>query len=194
MIATLRGPRLDLRPLDGGDRALYVQLYGDPQAMQHIAVAQDAASAARGFEAALGFNAATPPVRLFWVIQDRATAGALGLIGLTLDEPGGGEVGVLLPAAHQGRGVATEAIAALADHAFSGLRLQRLHTRHLPGHSLAAGLMATLGFEPMAAAPASGRSRWQLTPERWAASPRRLSPANPLTSGGLFPDGVRGHG
>lgn len=173
MIATLRGPRLDLRPLQEGDQALYVQLYGDSQVMQHIGPAQDTRTAARGFAAALRYNEATPPARLFWVIQDRDAAQALGLIGLSLDEPGGGEVGVLLPAGHQGRGVATEAIAALADHAFGALLMRRLHTRHAPGHALAAGLMSALGFEklPPASSSASGRWRWQLTPERWAARP-----------------------
>lgn len=181
MIATLHGPRLELRPLADTDEALYVRLYTDPMAMQHIGTAQDADTATRGFRSALRFNAAIPPVRLFWVIDDRAARQALGLIGLSLDEPGGGEVGVLLPAEHQGRGVATEAIAALADHAFAVMRLQRLHTRHRNGHALAAGLMATLGFEQVAPAAASGRWRWQLTPDRWAASPRRLSTANRLT-------------
>jgi len=194
VIVTMCGPRLDLRPLTESDDALYVQLYTDPLAMQHIGTAQDAGTATRGFRTALRFNAATPPVRLFWVIDDRAAMQALGLIGLSLDESGGGEVGVLLPDQHQGRGVATEAIAALAEHAFPVMQLQRLHTRHENGHALAAGLMATLGFEQIAPAAGTGRWRWQLTPDRWAASPRRLSSANPLPSGGLFQDGVRGHG
>ncbi len=181
MIATLRGPRLELRPLDEDDQALYVRLYGDALAMQHIGTAQDEATAARGFRAALRHHSATPPERLFWVIRERAAEQPLGMIGLSLDEPGGGEVGVILPVGHQGRGIATEAIAALADHAFDALQLRRLHTRHLPGHALAAGLMATLGFERIAPATESGRSCWQLTPGRWAARPRRQGAANPLT-------------
>ncbi|HQZ31955.1 MAG TPA: GNAT family N-acetyltransferase [Arenimonas sp.] len=181
MIARLRGPRLDLRPLAEGDQALYVQLYGDALAMQHIGAAQDAGTATRGFHAALRHHAAVPPDRYFWVIHDRELAQPLGLIGLSVDEPAGAEVGVLLPASQQGRGIATEAIATLADHAFACLRLQRLHTRHLPGHALAVGLMATLGFEPIAPDSSSGHRRWQLTPDRWATSPRRLSGANRLT-------------
>ncbi|MBW8367189.1 MAG: GNAT family N-acetyltransferase [Arenimonas sp.] len=194
MIATIHGQQLDLRPLAEAHEPLYSRLYTDPLALHQIASAQDASSAAHGFRAALQFNAATQPVRIFWVIQERASFQALGLIGLSLDEPGGAEVGVLLPEEHQGRGVATQAIAALADHAFAVMQLQRLHTRHDPGHALAAGLMATLGFEQMAPAAGSGRWRWQLTQRRWAASPRRLSTANPLPSGGLFQDGIRGHG
>ena len=194
MIATLHGPWLDLRPLADRDLALYVRLYSDPGAMQHIGPAQDAVAAFAGFRAALACNAATPCVRVFWVIHDRATPQTLGLAGLSIAGTAGGEVGVLLPAPHQRRGVATEAIALMADHAFSTLRLPRLHTRHEPVHALAAGLMATLGFERLAPAARSGRWRWQLTPERWASSPRRLSTADPLTSGGLFTDGERGNG
>ena len=37
---------------------------------------------------------------------------------------------------------------------------------------LAAGLMATLGFQSIAPAAGSCHWRWQLTPERWAASLR----------------------
>jgi RimJ/RimL family protein N-acetyltransferase len=180
VIPRLRGPRLDLRPLADGDEALYVRVYGDPEVMRHIGTPQDAATAARGFRAALRHNASTPPVRLFWVIHDRILVQELGLIGLSLDEPGGAEVGVALPAAHQGRGVATEAIATLAGHAFVAMRLQRLHTRHRAGHGLAAGLMASLGFERTTPDAAGAQWRWQLTPAGWAASPRRQAMANPL--------------
>jgi len=169
-----------MRPLAAGDEGLYVGLYTNAEVMRHIGPPQDAATAARGFGLALQFNAASPPERLFWVIHDRAQTGDLGLLGLTLDAAGAAEVGVVLPPAHQGRGFATEAIAAVADYAFDTIGLQRLHTRHDPGHGLAAGLMATLGFER--SAPDAGRSpwRWQLTPARWAASARRQATANPL--------------
>ena len=181
MIARLQGPRLDLRPLADGDEALYVRLYTDPQVMQRVGAPQDAGAAARGFRAALRMNAAAVPTRLFWVIHDRQAMQELGLSGLVLDAPGDGEVGVVLPAAHQGRGVATEAIAALAEHAFSAMGLQRLHTRHEAGNGLAAGLMATLGFEALPAQGETARCRWQLTPQAWARSPRRQPTGNPLT-------------
>ena len=180
MSTTLHGPRLDLRPLEPGDEALYVRLYGDVQAMRHIGAAQDADTATRGFNAALRHRSAEPPERFFWVVLDRGSAQSLGLIGLSID-PSGGEVGVLLPAAHQGRGVATEAIATLADHAFASMGLPRLHTRHRPEHALSTGLMTTLGFESLAPEAGSAHAQWQLTPERWFAGPRRQSAANRLT-------------
>jgi len=180
VIRGLRGPRLDMRPLDDGDEELYARLYTSPEVMRRIGPPQDAATAARGFRLALGFNAAASPVRLFWVIRQRSPAIDMGLLGLTLDDAGGGEVGVVLPGEHQGRGIATEAIAVLAGHAFDVMRLQRLHTRHLGDHRLAAGLMATLGFEAIPPGADTGHWRWQLTPARWRASPRRQAMADPL--------------
>lgn len=181
MIASLEGPRLQLRPLAEDDEALYCRLFGDPAVMARIAAPQAGPAATQGFRQALAMNRAQPPQRLFWVIRTRADGEPQGLIGLTLDEPGGAEVGVVLPEAQQGRGLATEAIALLADHAFGPLGLVRLHTQHAAGHALAAGLMRALGFENTAQEGGARGWRWQLTPGRWAAHPRRQAQADPLT-------------
>lgn len=180
MIATLHAPRLRLRPLEAGDRDLYVALYSDAETMRHIVPPQSPEAAARGFLAALAAMRASPPARRFWVMCEHSGT-TVGLLGLDHDGPGSGEVGALIPPRHQGRGYATEAIAALADHAFGALGLQRLHTRHAAGHGLAAGLMAGLGFEPAPDAPGPHPQRWQLDPERWAARPGRQGPGDPLT-------------
>lgn len=192
-MATLAAGAASLRPLAAGDEALYCRLYGSPETMARIAAAQDAATAARSFRAALGMNAQVPARRGYWVICTEAGEVPLGLAGLVLDDEGGAEVGVLLPAAHQGRGHATRAIAALADHAFGAMGRVRLYTRHHEGHALAAGLMQALGFERMGRAADDGRWQWQLTPERWSRWPRRQGGGNPLPSAGLIDDGRRGH-
>lgn len=168
MNRALDTPRLHLRPLEPGDEALYVRLYSDPVSMQHIAAAQSPEAAARGFRAALAARAQRPPPRLFWVMHERALQQDVGLLGLDLDAPGSGEVGALIPPPWQGRGYATEAIAALAAHAFGALGLQQLHTRHAAGHGLAHGLMQGLGFLPADPVPGPHPQRWSLTPARWA--------------------------
>lgn len=179
-VATLQTPRLRLEPLVEADRDVYVTLYSDADTMQRVAAAQTADSAARGFLAALAAMRTTPPQRRFWVMRD-ASGTAVGLLGLDHDAPGSGEVGALISSPHQGRGYATEAIAALADHAFGALGLRRLHTRHAAGHDLAAGLMRGLGFRPMADADRAHPHRWELGPGRWATRARRQRPADPLT-------------
>lgn len=180
MTATLHTPRLCLAPLDEGDRELYVALYSDAETLSRIAPAQTPEAAARGFGAALAAMRSSPPPRRFWVMRD-GSGTAVGLLGLDHDGPDSGEVGALIPPPHQGRGYATEAIAALADHAFGTLGLQRLHTRHAAGHGLAAGLMRSLGFRqaPDAAGPHS--VRWELDPARWDGRPGRQGGGDPLT-------------
>ncbi len=180
MIATLHTPRLQLRPLAEGDRAFYVALYSDAETMQRVVAAQAPAAAARGFVVALASMHCSPPQRRFWVMRDGSGL-AVGLLGLDHDEPDAGEVGALIPPPYQGRGYATEAIAALADHAFGTLGLRRLHTRHAAGHGLAAGLMRGLGFQPTADTGGPHPQRWELDPQRWAARPGRQGHGDPLT-------------
>lgn len=181
MSQPLSSPRLLLRPLAATDAALYCRLYGDPEAMAWIGTPQSVDAAARSFQTAFALGQASPPRRLFWVMHEKISGLDLGLIGLTLDEPAGGEVGVLLPVMFQGQGYASEAIAALADHAFEHLALARLHTRHLPGHALAAGLMASLGFERTANDDITLDWGWQLSATRWAGLSGRQGPADRLT-------------
>jgi RimJ/RimL family protein N-acetyltransferase len=165
--------RFDLRLLAAGDETLYAALYGDPATMAAIAAAQAPAQLARGFAATCRANAASPPRRRTWVIHERATARDLGLIGLVWDPDGhgrqGAELGVVLPPAHQGRGVASEAIAGLCAAAFAQLGLDFLHTRHRDGHGLAAGLMRRCGFERQPPCDGEDGQRWRLTRESLAA-------------------------
>jgi RimJ/RimL family protein N-acetyltransferase len=189
MMRPLDAGPLCLRPLAPGDEALYVALYGNADTMARIAPPQDAATSARSLGAALRMNQQSPRRGGWWVICRADGHGALGLAGLLFDAQGGAEVGVVLPAAHQGQGHATRAIAALADHAFGALGLVRLYTRHDAGHALAAGLMQALGFEQIGNNAGDKGWRWQLTPERWARWPRRQGGADPLPSAFLTGDG-----
>lgn len=175
MNAMLETPRLHLRPLDAGDEALYVRLYSAPECLAPGGVSQSPDAAARGFRSAVAAQASG---RLFWTMHERTLGHAIGLLGLDRDDAGSGEVGAMIVPERQGRGYATEAIAALADHAFGTLGLQRLHTRHATGHGLAHGLMQGLGFQPDGMVPGPHPQRWSLTPETWA---RRQSADDPLT-------------
>jgi len=176
MTTRLDSDRLQLIPLAEGDKALYCRLYTDPRVMARIARPRTPAEAARGFQASLRMNAEMPNRRSLWTMTLKSSGSALGLIGLDRDEPDGAEVGVVLPPEHQGRGLATEAIGALADHAFGALGLLRLHTRHAPDHGLAAGLMQSLGFERIRADAGEHGWRWQLTPGRRARRQRVPDP------------------
>src|SRR3546814_19157975 len=98
-------------------------------------------------------------------------------------DPGSAEVGVLLAVGAQGRGHATEAIAALADVVFSAPVQRRLWTRHARGNGLAAGLLRKLGFEPMPdEVDDPDPVRWHFARGSWAARPSALFAPPPPTS------------
>lgn len=182
MMARLDAGPLCLRPLEAADEELYGALYGDAGTMAHIAPVPGAEALARSFQATLLRNRRFPQQGGYWVMCASDGGVPLGLAGLNFDDLGGAEVGVVLPAAHQGRGYATHAIAALADHAFIALGRVRLYTRHDAGHAQAAGLMQALGFQRTRADPGRKGWRWELTSGRWAAWPRRQAAALGLRS------------
>lgn len=161
----LETPNLHLRPLIDADRALYCRLYTDEKVMAHVGSPLSSDAAQRAFARVLRQIAAVPARSRYWIVHVRATGDAVGLMALVpdVDDADSAEVGVLLLPEAQGRGYATEAIAALADRVFANSRLQRLWTRHASGHAAAVGLMHRLGFvADSSEAAASALSRWQL--------------------------------
>ncbi|MBW8312863.1 MAG: GNAT family N-acetyltransferase [Rhizobium sp.] len=160
-------PKLQIRLLGESDQQLYLQLYGDEATMRYIGPSLDEKQARRSFASACRLNQSDPPTARFWVIEDCATGLAIGLIGLHWDGPASAELGVVLPPEHQGKGIATRVIRILLAVAFDSLRLDRLHTRHVAGHFLAGGLMASLGFAALPHPAEGGVRCWELAASRW---------------------------
>ena len=153
--------------LDRPDRRLYVQLYGDEGTMRHIGHPLEEAQARRSFAAACRANQSMPPTARFWVIEEKPMGFPLGLIGLHWNGPTSAELGVVLPPAQQGKGIATAAIRNLLEPAFDTLRIERLHTWHAAGHQLASGLMTSLGFVALREPTQHGGQCWELTASAW---------------------------
>lgn len=162
-----RTGRLDLRPLDDGDRVLYVDLYTDADVMRHVGAPLSPEAAGRGFNAVQRQMRQGPPQAWYWVACLRGSGREAGLLALMFD-PGreSAEFGMMMPAWSRGTGYATEAVGALVAHSLgegasaAGSRLQRLHTRHVPGHPAGPRVMAKLGF--IAGPPGQGMSHWYL--------------------------------
>ncbi len=173
----LHTPRLLLRPMAEVDAALYTRLYTDGRIMRLVAAPLSPQAARRAFPLALAQARAVPARAHYWICHPRREQGEdAGLLALLHDRDRHGlaEVGILLLPEAQGQGYATEAIAALADHAFSGLALQRLWTRHARINRAVTGLMEALGFHSDAGA-CEGELRWFLRREDWPTA-ARLSP------------------
>ncbi len=176
MRQSLHTPSLLLRPMAEADVAIYTRMYTDAGVMRLVAAPLSQEAARRAFNLAIFQTRAVPPRAHYWICSARVHDEDVGLLALLHDRDNAGlaEVGILLLPEAQGRGYATEAIAALADHAFSDLALQRLWTRHARDNRAVTGLMEALGFHSDAGA-SEGELRWSLRreDERTGA---RLSP------------------
>lgn len=154
-------PRLLLRPLAAGDRDLYVRLYSDPRVMAHLGEPRTPVEADAGFRLSLDLQARRAEFPSRWIAVLRRTGQAIGLLGLVADAvSGAAETGILLLPEAQRRGLAGEALGALAAAAFDRGWVATLWARHAPANLAMARVLARLGFEAEGAV--GGECRWRL--------------------------------
>jgi len=169
---TIQTPRLHLRPIGAGDEALYCHLYTDPQVMRHIAAPLSAEAAQRAFRTATRLMQQPTPPLVLWVLTERDSSIDIGILALMrhATSADSAEVGTMLSAVGQGRGMAAEAQTALLDHLFSAPGLNTVWCRSAAGNGAAYGLMHSLGFvRTDAGAADEAVNRWEMTAERWRA-------------------------
>jgi RimJ/RimL family protein N-acetyltransferase len=87
-------------------------------------------------------------LELTWAVRETADRQLLGVIGLTLDGAGSGEIGFWLGAAARGQGIMSRAVRLVADHALdaSGLGLSRLLWQAHVGNWASRRVAWRLGF------------------------------------------------
>lgn len=182
----IASPRLLLRPLAAADRGLYVRLYSDPAVMRHVAEPRPRAEVAAGFPGVLDLQHGETAFPPRWIAALRRTGKGVGLLGLVPD-PGSdsAEAGIMLLPEAQRRGLAAEALAALAGAAFERGWARSLWARHAPANQAMARVLAGLGFEPDEVG--DGDCRWRLQasrPENRPAGsgspPSRLASSTPF--------------
>jgi [ribosomal protein S5]-alanine N-acetyltransferase len=167
--------RLRMRPLDASDEALYCALYTTPGLMRFIATPLSPEAAQRSFLAALR-DPSSRPRR--WTVSERQGDHKLGMLGLVGhdDHP---EIGVMLLAQAHGRGLGTEAMQGLVDHAFNAYRLRSICARQqVVDNPTVIRMMTRLGFGPLpptAERPEGGD--WELHRRDWEASRSQVAVA-----------------
>jgi RimJ/RimL family protein N-acetyltransferase len=129
----LRTERLELRPLEAGDAALLALLYDDAE--RELAKAVEAREAGLGWWVALE---AGEPV----AVVEVGPAGP-GLTGIAADEA---EIGWFVDERARGRGIATEAAAAVARHALDELAVPWLVAYVRPANTASLRVAAKLGM------------------------------------------------
>jgi RimJ/RimL family protein N-acetyltransferase len=163
MATTLRTPRLTLRPAGPDDLADLVALDQDPEVMRYVGsppgVKSPAETEARA-RLRIEQSAREEPALLgFWRIESRDDGAFLGVGALLrmpeghdvadgAAPPGGDvEVAYRLARAAWGRGIATEAAAALVAHGLHTLGLPRLVAVTYPENHASQRVLDKLGFE-----------------------------------------------
>jgi RimJ/RimL family protein N-acetyltransferase len=91
-----------------------------------------------------------------WAIRENATRPLIGVVEVRRDEAAGAaSVGCWLTPAARGRGLMTEALAAVCAHALDpgGLGFERLHWEYLPGNEASRRVSEAVGFDFAGAEP-----------------------------------------
>lgn len=125
---TLHTPRLLLRPLTAADAAAIADYRDDPEVARYQSWDRyREADALAMIDSLADTGPGTPGAWFQWGITERSSGALLGDCGLkTLEDPRLGLVGYTLGRAHQGRGLATEAMRAVIELAFGRLAMHRL--------------------------------------------------------------------
>lgn len=154
-------PRLRLRVMGEGDEGLYCRLYTDPQVMHHIArpLAMDVAR--RSFQVAREQAIERPMRRPWWVIHEAASMADVGVVGL-VREDAVAEMGIVLLPHAQRRGIAREAMSAVATYAMETGLVTQLWLRHAPHNLAMAAVASRLGLTREDDGPGPDSCRWRM--------------------------------
>lgn len=139
--------RLRLRRLRPDDEADLVALDSDPDVMRYVGSPAGVTSAEETLERARQRIGADHGPIGFWRVEGRADGAFYGL-GALIRMPSGDDVELAYRLIRRswGQGIATEAAAALIDHAFDTLRLSRLVAVTYPENRASQRVLDKLGF------------------------------------------------
>lgn len=171
---TFETARLLMRPLQPEDEKFYCACYTDPVLMQHIGEPLAHDTALRSFKAALKVGTEIPVRRYTWVIQEKTSGLAAGLLAMFCDqakpEPVNAELGTIMLSQFQNQGFTVEALDALADAAFNTTRLEVLLIKHKAENKAVTGVTRKLGYlRDSTDASDTARYVWALHRINWQA-------------------------
>jgi RimJ/RimL family protein N-acetyltransferase len=154
-------PRLRLRVMDDGDEDLYCRLYTDPQVMHHVAKPLAIEVARHSFQVAREQAIERPMRRPWWVIHETTSMVDVGVVGL-VREDAVAEIGIVLLPQAQRRGIAREAMSAVAMRAMATGLVTQLWLRHAPQNLAMAAVASQLGLTREDDGPGPDSCRWRM--------------------------------
>lgn len=155
-IPRITTPRLLLRELEDADAPAVLRLRSDPALMRFIpkplfSQHEEALGMIREFH-----RAASAGEAILWGITVRGADSVVGYIGFwrVMRERQAAELGYALHPDLWGQGLATEAVAAVADHGFAQIRLQTAEAQVTPENAASVHVLERNGFVLQGEVPA----------------------------------------
>lgn len=152
-VTPIETARLTIRALTPRDADAFARMLVDREVMRHIGSGVRSCEQARAEAAAFADGRLPDPLGLrpplgLRAVEDRASGEFCGFVGLLrFDGSDEVELAYRLARRHWGRGIATEAAAALVTFAFADLGLSHLVAVTSPANSGSQRVLAKLGFD-----------------------------------------------
>ena len=147
-VPVLETPRVKLRPLSLDDTPRIFAIHSDPRTLEYWSHDPflDIEQAKELIRANLEWVETGQAV--YWALEDRASGGLIGTATLFKfdDQNRHAEVGYILDRACWGRGLMSETLVTMIDHAFNTLELHRLEADTDPRNAPSVALLEKFGF------------------------------------------------
>ena len=140
-----------LAPLTEEDYGWLCELYADPEVMRYIGTGVRTPEVATAVLAKI--RAAAPPAG-YWTLRDRATGEPVGGAMLMVRREGSPvEIGFLLAKRAWGRGLASEAVQAVVEHAFAERGVRAIEAFTDQRNEASARVLLKAGFRDLGLCP-----------------------------------------
>jgi RimJ/RimL family protein N-acetyltransferase len=151
-VFTFATARLQLRPLEVADEALYHELYTDPDTMRFIAPPLTTEQATNRFRKVVAWQREPSFARRFLVMLERVTQRPIGICGTSNydAETLRLEVGIVLKAVARSRGLAREALVGLINKVFAMSSVREIYVRFSAHNVAMERTSVRVGFTPCA--------------------------------------------
>jgi RimJ/RimL family protein N-acetyltransferase len=150
IVAEILTERLSLRPFEAGDLAAFVAYRSEPEVARYQSweTSFSMADAERFLASQQGVGLATPGAWVQLAAVDRRTGVLCGdcAVHVVADQPDTAEVGITFAPAHQGTGLATEALSAVITALFQDHGLHRIYAQADDRNTAVHRLLERLGF------------------------------------------------
>ena len=139
---------LYLTPVSKNDADLFVEIYTDPQIMQHIGPTLNQQAAIELFNKSVNQISIEQPKYLFYVIKRKQNNQKLGIIGLLWNQPKktSVELGVMIAKSYINKGYAYKATDLLMQYGFVELNLNSIVILCNESNSVANRATQAIGF------------------------------------------------